>query len=203
MPWPAAAALPATAVLVPVKAFHLAKGRLAGAVTGEDRAFLARKMAGAVVAAAAPLPVAVVCDDPAVAEWAGRAGAQVLWRPSRGLDRAVLDGVAALAAAGFRRAIVAHADLPLATELAWVAAFPGITIVPDRRDEGTNVVSVPTDCGFRFAYGVGSFRRHAAEARRLGLALRVVREPSLGWDIDVPDDLPALGDLDSLVSSPG
>ena len=34
----------------------------------------------------------------------------------------------------------------------------------------------PTDVDFRFAYGPGSFRRHAAEARRLGLGLRVVRD---------------------------
>ena len=43
--------------------------------------------------------------------------------------------------------------------------------------------------GFTFAYGPGSFRRHSAEARRLAMALRVVREPSLAWDVDVPADL--------------
>ena len=56
---------------------------------------------------------------------------------------------------------------------------------------GTNVVSVPTGAGFTFSYGPGSFQRHGAEARRLGLALRVVREPSLAYDIDVPADLVA------------
>ena len=56
---------------------------------------------------------------------------------------------------------------------------------------------VPTDAGFVFAYGPGSFRRHAAEGRRLGLGVRVVREPRLGWDVDVPDDLahPALEEV--------
>ena len=37
----------------------------------------------------------------------------------------------------------------------------------------------------------GSFRRHCAEARRLGLTLHVVRAPALSWDVDVPGDLPA------------
>jgi 2-phospho-L-lactate guanylyltransferase len=142
-----------------------------------------------VVAAAAPLPVSVVCDDDEVARWARKVGAAVLWRPGRGLNQAVHDGVTALAASGYRRVVVAHADLPRATSLAWVAAFPGITIVPDRRDDGTNVLSLPTDAGFQFSYGAGSFRRHAAEGRRLGLAVRVVREPELGWDVDVPGDL--------------
>ena len=71
----------------------------------------------------------------------------------------------------------------------WVARFSGVTLVPDRANDGTNVACVPADAGFRFAYGPGSFARHRAEARRLDLPLRVVREPSLGWDVDVPADL--------------
>jgi 2-phospho-L-lactate guanylyltransferase len=88
--------------------------------------------------------------------------------------------------------IVAHADLPLATDLAWLAHFSGVTVVPDRRRDGTNVICVParaTGAVFEFAYGPGSFERHCAEARRLDLALRVVTEPLLAWDVDVPADL--------------
>ena len=77
----------------------------------------------------------------------------------------------------------------MATDLAWPARHDGVTLVPDRRDDGTNVACVPTRAGFEFSYGPGSFRRHGAEARRLGLPLRVVREPSLGWDVDLPSDL--------------
>ena len=58
-------------VLVPVKAFAAAKGRLAGVLDGPGRAALARSMAEVVVAAAAPLPVVVVCDDDDVAVAAG------------------------------------------------------------------------------------------------------------------------------------
>lgn len=177
------------AVLVPVKAFDKAKTRLATHLDPRQRAELARAMATSVVTAAAPLPAFVVCDDQGVADWAEALGATVLWRPGRGLDQAVSDGVAALAAAGIARAVVAHADLPLARSLAWTASFDGVTIVPDRRGEGTNVLSLPTDCGFRFSYGGHSFNRHTAEVRRLGLALRVVRDAALGWDVDVAEDL--------------
>src|SRR5918995_1497275 len=62
------------------------------------------------------------------------------------------------------RAIVAHADLPLATRLDWVAVFPGVTLVPDRRRDGTNVAAVPTGAGFAFHYGGGSFAAQRAEA---------------------------------------
>ncbi|HEX6238484.1 MAG TPA: 2-phospho-L-lactate guanylyltransferase [Acidimicrobiales bacterium] len=177
------------AVVVPVKAFAEAKVRLAGALGPGDRATLARRMADVVVAAAAPLRVLVVCDDPGVREWAEGAGARVVWCPGRGLNGAVSDGVAALRADGVAMAIVAHADLPLASRLAWVADFPGVTLVPDRRADGTNVAAVPTDAGFRFSYGAGSFARHRAEAARLGLPARLVQDPQLGWDVDLPADL--------------
>jgi 2-phospho-L-lactate guanylyltransferase len=182
------------AVLVPVKDFRQAKLRLAGALAPSEREALARTMATRVVAAARPVPVYVVCDDDGVATWAEAAGATVLWRPGLGLNGAVTDGVQSLGEVGVERVIVAHSDLPLAVRLDWVAALPGLTLVPDRRDDGTNVACVPTGVGFTFGYGPGSFRRHAAEGRRLGLPVRVVREPSLGWDVDVPDDLahPAL-----------
>jgi 2-phospho-L-lactate guanylyltransferase len=98
-------------------------------------------------------------------------------------------GVDRLAAAGAHRVVVAHADLPLAGPLGWACRFSGVTLVPDRRDDGTNVACVPTESGFTFSYGPGSFQRHGAEARRLGLGLRVVREPLLGHDVDVPADL--------------
>lgn len=180
------------AVLVPVKAFRDAKLRLAPALDGPAREQLARMMAERVVRAAAPLPVSVVCDDPDVAAWAESVGAAVIARPGRGLNGAVTDGVAHLAAAGFERVVVAHGDLPLAQRLQWVAGFDGVTLVPDRHDDGTNVICVPAASGFRFGYGPGSFRRHGEEARRLGLAVRVVREPALGWDVDLPADLVAV-----------
>jgi 2-phospho-L-lactate guanylyltransferase len=182
------------AVLVPVKDFRQAKVRLAGALAPDQRAALARSMATNVVAAARPLPVFVVCDDAEVAAWAEAFGAAVVWRPGLGLNGAVTDGVRWLGTEGFDRVTVAHGDLPLALDLAWIAARPGLTLVPDRRDDGTNVVSVRTAAGFTFAYGPGSFRRHAAIGRALGLPVRVVREPRLGWDIDEPADLvhPAL-----------
>jgi 2-phospho-L-lactate guanylyltransferase len=178
---------------VPIKAFGLAKVRLARAVAAGPRADLARSMAAAVLRAASGLPVAVVCDDDEVRTWALAQNAQVVWAPGRGLDGAVLDGVAALAAQGATRVIVAHADLPLASDLRWVARFPGVTLVPDRRDDGTNVACVPTLTPFPFSYGPGSFGRHARAALALGLPLRVVREPGLGSDVDEPADLALAG----------
>lgn len=185
------AKVPPAAVVVPVKAFRAAKLRLAPALSGPERAALARRMAHLVLTAAAPLPVVVVCDDQEVATWATDLGAEVLWCPDRGLNGAVADGVAHLTARHHNHVVVAHADLPLATSLGWVADFDGITLVPDRKDDGTNVMALPLSgaTAFRFSYGPGSFDRHHAEAERLGLTVRVVRDPALGWDVDLPADL--------------
>lgn len=179
----------APAVLVPVKAFREAKLRLAPALPSDERAGLARRMAEQVLVAAAGLPVAVVCDDDEVARWARERGAAVIWAPGRGLNGAVQHGVDELAAGGAGQVIVAHADLPLATDVTWVARWPGVTLVPDRHGDGTNVMCVPTGTPFRFSYGAGSFVRHRAEARRHDLPLRIVHEPLLAWDVDLPADL--------------
>jgi 2-phospho-L-lactate guanylyltransferase len=177
------------AVLMPVKAFHEAKVRLAPALDPAERDTLARRLAALVLAAAQPLPTSIVCDDPAVRQWAEGAGAGVIWTPGLGLNGAVAAGVEELAAAGVGTVIVAHADLPLAHDLGRVLGAPGVTLVPDRHDDGTNVACVPTGAGFTFAYGAGSFARHEAEATRIDRALRVVREPRLAWDVDIPADL--------------
>jgi 2-phospho-L-lactate guanylyltransferase len=180
-------------VLVPVKAFHEAKGRLDTMLDTSARAALARAMADRVLDAAAPLPVAVVCDDAGVATWARRHGALVVWEPGRGLNGAVEAGVDHLTSWGVEQVTVAHADLPRAADLAVVGATPGITLVPDRHGNGTNVIALPAGCGFRFSYGPGSFARHTVEAERLGLPVRILDRPDLAWDVDEPDDVVAMG----------
>jgi 2-phospho-L-lactate guanylyltransferase len=182
--------MPGTHVLVPIKSFRNAKVRLASALPPAERAALAKQMADRVLAAAGSLPVSVVCDDIDVASFAEDRHASVIWRPGLGLNAAVTDGVAQLTEEhGAIEVIVAHADLPLADDLGRLPGFAGITFVPDRRDDGTNVVCLPTGLGFTFSYGPGSFARHRAEADRLRVPYRVLRDPRLGWDVDEPSDL--------------
>jgi 2-phospho-L-lactate guanylyltransferase len=179
-------------VLIPVKAFHQAKRRLDRVLSEPERVRLVRTMAAHVVAACAPLPVAVVCDDQEVATWATGQGATVLWEPGQGLNGAVRAGVERLAASGAQWVTIAHGDLPRARGLGSLSPFEGVTLVPDRRDDGTNVLRLPAHCDFRFAYGSGSFRAHRAEATRLGLPVRVLRHPDWAYDVDWPADVEEL-----------
>lgn len=146
-------------------------------------------MAGTVIAAAGPLTVWVVCGDAEVASFATSLGANVLWRAPRGLNHAVSEGRTFLAGLGYERIVVAHADLPLARDIAWLADGDGVMLVSDRRNDGSNVISVPTGLDFTFAYGPGSAAAHRAEAERLGVRFDLVSDEALAWDIDVPDDL--------------
>jgi 2-phospho-L-lactate guanylyltransferase len=180
-----------SAVVVPVKSFTRAKARLAPALDRAARAELARSMADRVLTAAGSLPVLVACDDDEVAEWARGRGAEVVWVPGTDLNGAVTAAFEVCAARGVTRVTVAHADLPKARDLSLVVGTSGVVIVPDRRDDGTNVLTVPTSRPFPFAYGPGSFQRHLDVCNTMGLSVTVVRPPELTWDVDEPDDLPA------------
>jgi 2-phospho-L-lactate guanylyltransferase len=187
---------PTACVVVPIRAFSEGKSRLGELGPGE-RARLLRRMAERVVRAAGDLPVAVVSGAPEVRAWAASLGLAVIDDPGS-LDAAADAGARWAADMGAARVVIAHADLPLATDLAILArdgSRPTVAAVPCHRDDGTPVLSIPAGGGFRFAYGPGSFRRHAAEARRLGLAFRAVRDPGLSQDVDVSEDLPAAREL--------
>jgi 2-phospho-L-lactate guanylyltransferase len=183
-------------VVIPIRAFALGKARLADALDAATRAALGRRWADTVVDAAEGLPVVVVSSDTQVADWAATHGARVIADPGS-LDGAAVAGRDALIALGCTRIVVAHADLPHARSfraLTRDAGQPVVAIVPCHRDDGTPVLSLPATAPFVFSYGPASFRRHVAEARRLGLGVRVVRDHDLAFDVDVPDDLLGLAD---------
>jgi 2-phospho-L-lactate guanylyltransferase len=176
-------------VLLPIKAFGRAKERLASSLSIDQRSALARTLAEGVIRAARPLHVAVVCDDDEVAAWAKQLGALVIWAPQKGLNAAVEHGVGLLGAEGFTWITISHADLPYPGRLATLPDFEGVTLVPDRHGDGTNVIKIPARSGFCFAYGKGSFSRHRQEAGHLGLPLCVLHDPQLSIDVDDVDDL--------------
>ncbi len=186
-------------IVIPVKSFGESKFRLSPVLSAQQRASLARTMAESVVRAAGYIKVAIVTADADVSRWAKELGCSVLADPGLGLNRAVQGAASELFAGGASEVIVAHGDLPMASDLTGLCNFDGITLVPDRRGDGTNVIAFPAGSGFQFSYGPGSFRRHLAEAVSTGLTVRTLSGTALGWDVDLPEDIPTdFGiDLDS------
>ncbi|MDE0319690.1 MAG: hypothetical protein OXI97_07390 [Acidimicrobiaceae bacterium] len=203
---------PEAVVLIPVKDFELAKGRLAPQLPAGERAELARSMAARVVQAAGRMPALVVCDNDEVAEWAHSVGAHPLRIEVRGLNGALTAALAQLSAATPdesppwrdstdseaasdgrwpQHVVIAHGDLPRAETLGGLVEPGTVTIVPDRHLDGTNVMALPLGTDFELHYGPGSFGAHCDEARRCGLNLQVRRVAALEFDIDTPDDLAA------------
>jgi 2-phospho-L-lactate guanylyltransferase len=179
----------ASAVLIPVKDFEVAKGRLAPELGASERAELARCLADEVVAACSDMAVFVVCESRNVEMWAESRGATVIQNPRPGLNHAVRHGARQLFCRGFDRVLIAHADLARPSALPELVELDGVVLVPDRHLDGTNAMVVPTGSGFSFSYGPGSFARHLSEAERLGLPVHVVRGVGLDLDLDDPADL--------------
>ena len=180
------------AAIVPVRSFCGAKQRLATHLDDADREHLARDLTIGVLVALADLPTYVVTGDAEVAQLVATHGATTVEDPGSGLDAAVDAAADVARRAGYRRVLIAHSDLPFPTDLPDVAAEhqPGeVLLVPDRHDDGTNVILMPTTPGFRTSYGPGSFQRHVGEAHRNGLRPHIIRHDLLGWDVDIPEDL--------------
>jgi len=178
------------AVLVPVKRFSAAKGRLTGVLADSERAALAEWMASRVLGVVAELPTFVACDDDEVATWARRLGATVIWGPGLGLNSAVDDGVAHITSSGYDHVLVSHADLAIPGALLDVARTGCVTLVPDRRRDGTNVMSFPATHPLRASYGGGSFARHLEQALAMStVAVEVRGDPELSLDLDTARDL--------------
>lgn len=194
----------AIGVVIPVKAFHQAKERLSELLTPPERLALAKYCADRVIAAAQKFEIFVVCDDEDVAQWARDHKAKVVWQPEVGLNAAVQAGVKFVAKRNKQIAIVSHSDLPLATDFDHLFGeqsieelSSSITLVPDRHEDGTNVMILPTNYDFEFCYGKNSFLAHQQMAKKSGLSVRVIRDQSLAVDIDTADDLAVARQLEN------
>jgi 2-phospho-L-lactate guanylyltransferase len=182
-----------TAAILPVKSFARAKQRLGQAVGGGRREELAAAMVSDVLAALSAVPelddvVVVTAESLAVygvvvvhdAEEAGQSAAA-----ARGIE----------AARGADRVLLVPGDCPALDPdevSALLATQAEVVIVPDRHGTGTNALLLRPPGVMAPSFGAGSFARHAALARAAGATVEVRDLPSLGLDVDTPDDLAAL-----------
>jgi 2-phospho-L-lactate guanylyltransferase len=72
------------------------------------------------------------------------------------------------------------------------APSPSVLVVPDRHGTGTNALLITPPGAFEPSFGEGSHERHLQLAGDAGLAAETVLVPSLGLDLDTPEDLAAI-----------
>jgi 2-phospho-L-lactate/phosphoenolpyruvate guanylyltransferase len=206
-----------TIAVLPVKSFERAKQRLGEAVGGGDRRALAAAMVGDVLAALDHVPaiadIVVITAEPMVLGDLGRAAPTVVDDPDtrgraapvvvpdpdeRGQSAAAEAGIREAVARGAERVLLVPGDCPaldpdeVSRLLERGGAPPHVVIVPDRHGSGTNALLVAPPDAVAPAFGAGSLARHAARARAAGATVKVCELPSLGLDVDTPDDLAAL-----------
>jgi 2-phospho-L-lactate guanylyltransferase len=201
----------ATWAIVPVKQFSVAKLRLAEEMSPADREALSLAMLTDRLHALSRVPeideVCVVSNESSLASLCHRYDFRRLSDPpgaGSGLNEAVQHAVLFAKGHGADSCCVLHADLPLASAqcisrlLKHHAARPGascVTLVPDRRAAGTNVL-VSTPClGLPFCFGRNSLALHKAAAAKRNIAVDTFTDPDLALDIDSPEDFAALSGL--------
>jgi 2-phospho-L-lactate guanylyltransferase len=192
-----------TAAVLPVKSFANAKQRLGEAVGANDRQQLAAAMVADVLAALSGIPglddVIVVTAEPTAASEAARIGATVVDDPAEhGQSAAANRGIDTALARGAERTLLVPGDCPaldrdeVAELLKRATQEPSVVIVPDRHGSGTNALLLTPPTAVEPSFGDGSLARHAALAHAAGATVKVCDLPSLGLDVDTPDDLAAL-----------
>jgi 2-phospho-L-lactate guanylyltransferase len=193
--------------IVPVKPLRHGKSRLSGALSDEKRMELNRVLLERTLKTLLDLKeveqVLVVSRDSAALALARDLGARTVQEDGApALNTALKRATVVAQVYASRGVLVIPADLPLLTAsdvlalLARATEPPVVVIAPDRRRKGTNALLLSPADLIEYDFGGDSFSRHCEQARNVGARLVVVDLPSLGLDLDLPEDLELVRRLD-------
>ena len=195
--------------IVPVKPLRRGKSRLAGMLTEDQRTRLNRYLLEHVLNTLNDIPeiehTLVVSRDPAaLALTRSMGGRTVLEDGAPQFNTAIKRATLIAKAQGAHAVLVLPADLPLIKSFD-ITTFlkrgnkpPVVVIAPDRRKDGTNALYINPAGMLEYGYGLGSFHCHSERAISAGAKLVVVDSVNIGLDLDLPEDMEALGGLKKL-----
>jgi 2-phospho-L-lactate guanylyltransferase len=186
--------------IVPVKPLRRGKSRLAGTLTEDERTALNQELLEHTLKILSSLKeldqVLVVSRDPQALTIARNHGAKTVQEDGQPhLNTALARATVMAQVHSIRGILVLPADLPLLTPddvralIDRAAKPPVVVIAPDRHGKGTNALLMVPAGQIEFDFGEGSFHRHCARAKKSGARLEIVELPSLGLDLDLPEDL--------------
>lgn len=186
--------------IVPVKPLRRGKSRLAGALSEDERTELNRSLLQHTLKTLSDLKeleeVLVVSRDPQVLTIARNYGARTVREDGQPeLNTALKRATVVAQVYATRGVLVLPADLPLIsredvlTLIERASEPPVVVIAPDRHEKGTNALLISPSGLIEYDFGDDSFQRHCQRVKDAGARLEVVNLPSLGLDLDVPEDL--------------
>jgi 2-phospho-L-lactate guanylyltransferase len=196
--------------IVPVKPLRRGKSRLSGTLSEDERTHLNQLLLEHTLKTLKDSKeieqILVVSRDPAALALARDHGARTV-REAAGspkLNTALQRATVVAQLYATRGVLVLPADLPLITREDIQALIkrakkpPVVVIAPDRREEGTNALLICPAGLIEYDFGPGSFKRHCERARQAGAKLEVVNLPSLSLDLDLPEDLDMVMEMEGL-----
>ena len=198
-------------VVLPMRTVSGGKARLGEVLDAEEREELVLGMLLHTLAVLRAWPVCrrihLVSPDPVLGIATIHAGGDVsvIRQDGEGLNEGIGLGVSAARVEGATSLLVVPGDLPhlsvealdellTAADAGVVAAGGGplVAIVPSDAGGGTNALLLRPPEAIAPAFGPGSFEAHLRAAEAAGAAVQVVSDPTLGFDLDTPDDLERL-----------
>jgi 2-phospho-L-lactate guanylyltransferase len=186
--------------IVPVKPLRRGKSRLAGALSEDERTELNRTLLQNTLTTLSDIKeleeVLVISRDPAALTIARNYGARTVREDGQPeLNTALKRATVVAQVYATRGVLVLPADLPLisredVTTLIERASDPPVVVIaPDRHEKGTNALLISPSGLIEYDFGINSFQRHCERVKKAGARLEIVNLPSLGLDLDLPEDL--------------
>jgi 2-phospho-L-lactate/phosphoenolpyruvate guanylyltransferase len=190
--------------IIPVKPLQRGKSRLSEVLNLEERTALNRFLLSNTLEVLAKVPeiehTLVVSRDPqalAIARDHGARTVQEQGAPQ--LNVALARATMVAISHSVQGVLILPADLPLLTaedinEVVKLANDPPVVVItPDRHRQGTNALLISPAGLIRYDFGLGSFERHCAYARKAKARLEICERASVALDIDLPEDLELAG----------
>jgi 2-phospho-L-lactate guanylyltransferase len=193
--------------IIPVKPLRRGKSRLAGALSEDERTQLNRTLLEHTLKTLSGIreleEVLVISRDPQALTIARNHGARTVREDGQPeLNTALKRATVIAQVYATRGVLVLPADLPLITRedvltlIQHADAPPVVVIAPDRHGKGTNALLMSPSGLIEYDFGENSFQRHCDRVRESGARLEIVDLPSLGLDLDVPEDLEIIRNLE-------
>lgn len=198
--------------IIPVKPLKRGKSRLASILSETERTSLNQSMLVNTLKTLKLIQeidtVLVVSRDPsalAIArDWDART---VLEDGNPELNTAIRRATKVAQAYHANEILILPADLPL-MKTETIQSFlknsthaPEIVIAPDRRNDGTNALFINPPDLIDFYYGSGSFEKHVLAAKRVNADIKIVANEELGLDLDLPEDLEKLSEIEKRIKT--